>query len=178
MEYFYDIKLSFDEYPINYYDWEGFERLLKVRVIRVDNISDIIMYHASIDLDDGIYILSDTINAIGIDVINNNICYLSYLKYDDENYSIRIAERLEVSDLNVRLKNKRYIDNELRFDKRIKKILTKLIEDGNDNLIKYIYYDITDKYSNDISRIKKFLLTDLKNNFSKKYINLYENIFQ
>ena len=34
------------------------------------------------DLDDGIYILSDTINAIGIDVINKEICYLSYLKFD------------------------------------------------------------------------------------------------
>lgn len=176
MEYYYDIELSFADYPIPCYDWDSKEKLLKIGIIRVENIKEILEYQVSIDIPDGKYILSDGINAIAVEVIDKKTPYLSYLKYDDENYVIRIVSKMKVGNYPMQYDKKRAIDNDLRIDSKIKKVLLSLVNEASDNLIKYIYYDVTDTYSDNIDRIKKFLKEDIKNNFNQKYINLYENI--
>lgn len=178
MKYYYDIELSFDESPRQYYDWEDYERLMRIEVLKIRNLSIIIEYHTTIDLADGKYILCDNYNAIGIEVINKEIAYLSYLKYDDENYVIRLGDNMDYSDIQITTKEKRNLNNDLKEESKIKKVLISLIKEANDNLLKYIYYDITDTYCDNIKRIKSFLLTDINNNFNQKYIKLYENIYQ
>ena len=179
MSYFYDIYLNFNDYPIQCYDWcddDNIERILKVKMFRVLNIDDFIKYECDIDLNDGIYLLSDTINAIGIEVINKRIAYLSYLKYSDELNVCKAVCNLDLQKLDYKRKKKRVINHELREDKKIKNELLSLIKESNDNLLMYIYYDITNKYSNKINDIRSFLIEDILNNFNQKHINLYQNI--
>ena len=44
--------------------------------------------------------------------------------------------------------------------------------------LKYIYYEITNKDSSNIDKIREFLKGDIKNNFNQKYVNLYEKIYK
>ena len=60
MKYYYDITLNFNEYPINYYEWEkddDIERFIKIKVIKVDDVKDFILYNMDIELDDDVYVL-------------------------------------------------------------------------------------------------------------------------
>lgn len=179
MDYFYDVYLNFNDYPIHCYDWvssDNIERVLKIKLFRISSISDLISYECDIELDDGYYLVSDTINAIGIEVINKRIVYLSYLKYIDELNVCKVANKLELYHLEYKKNKRRIIMNDLRDDLKIKKEMLNLVNECNDNLLMYIYYDITDKYSNKIDKIKLFLINDILNNFNQKYVNLYQNI--
>ena len=179
MDYYYDVYLNFNDYPIHCYDWEiddNIERILKIKLIRTLNIDDLISYECNIELDDGTYLISDTINAIGIEVINKKIVYLSYLRYIDEFNVCNSAKKLDIYHLKYKKNKRRIIINDLREDIKIKKEMLNLVNECNDNLLMYIYYDITNKYSNKIDEIKLFLINDILNNFNQKYINLYQNI--
>lgn len=179
MGYFYDISLNFNDYPIQCYDWDiqdNIERVLKVKLIRVVSVEDFISYECSVELENDIYLLSDTINAIAIEVINNKIAYISYLKYNDEINVCKAANKLEIYNIKYMKLNRRIVMNELREDIKIKKEMLDLVNESNDNLLKYIYYDITNEYSANIEKIKLFLINDILNNFNQKYVNLYQNI--
>lgn len=179
MDYYYDVYLNFNDYPIHCYDWkidDNIERILKIKLIRALNIDDLISYECNIELDDGTYLISDTINAIGIEVINKKIVYLSYLRYIDEFNVCNSVKKLDIYPLKYKKNKRRIIINDLREDIKIKKEMLNLVNECNDNLLMYIYYDITNKYSNKIDEIKLFLINDILNNFNQKYINLYQNI--
>lgn len=179
MKYYYDIFLNFNEYPINYYEWnnkDSLERYLKVPVFRVESISDFIKYHMKIELDVSPFILSDGINAIALEIIDKEVAYLSYLSYDDEACVSEIAANLDVTQIKFIKKKKRCIPFELRSDMMMQKILLKKVEESSNDFIEYLYYDVTEKDNNNIDAMRNFLLDDIKNNFNDKYVNLYQKI--
>lgn len=179
MEYYYDISLNFFEYPVQYYEWEkedDIERVLKIPIIRVEDIKDIIMYYAKINIEYPKLILSDTINCIAIEIIDGNVAYLSMLRYEDEECINDLVENMEVTTLDIELKEKRKIPFELRKDTLTKKLLSAFIKEASDEILQYIYYDITEKSSSNIKKIKEYLLQDIHLNFNDKYINLYEKM--
>lgn len=181
MKYFYDITLNFNETPINYYEWEdedNIERLLKIKVYKVEDIKDIIIYSLKIDLKDDKYILCDGVNAIAIKVINGVVSYLSYLTYEDEFSICKMVKKMEVEDIKYEIIKKRNFNNELRNNNLIKKYLLKSLEESDEYLLKYIYLDITKKDSNDVNKIKTYLKNDINNNLNDKYIELYRKIIK
>lgn len=179
MEYYYDIYLNFNEYPINYYEWENndeIERVLKIPIIKVESIKEFIEYKVNIDIDLNKFIITDGINSVALELINGSVAYLSYLTYEDEESVNELAYNLPVTKLNVEYKSKRDIPFELRKDSFIKKVFKSFLENSDKELLKYIYFDITNKTSSDISKIKNFLIQDIEINFGDKYINIYDKI--
>lgn len=179
MEYYYDIEVNFYDYPINYYEWErndNIERILKIKIIRLESISNIIKYDTIINLEDGRYVVCDTINALAIEVIDKRVVYLSFLKYDDDNYICGIASKLGITNLEMEHGSERVIPNTLRRDQLVQKLLLNIINNSSDSLIKYIYYIKVGKINNNISKSKSYLINDISNNFNDKYYEIYESI--
>ena len=181
MKYYYDITLNFNEYPINYYEWEkddNIEKFIKIIVIKVDDIKDFVLYHMNIYLDDGIYVLSDGVNSIAIEVISSKVAYISYLTYEDELNVCNMVKKMEVQEIKYVKIAKRKISYELRNNLLIKKCLLNTIKESNEYLLKYIYLEITDHDSNDLDKIKKYLVNDINHNLNEKYIELYRKIIK
>ena len=57
----------------------------------------------------------------------------------------------------------------------MKKIFLHDLDVFDDNLLRYIYYDITNKLEQDIEKIKKYLERDIEKNFGAKYVTLFQN---
>lgn len=179
MEYYYDIYLNFDEYPINYYEWEAsddIERILKIPVIKVEDVKKIIEYHSIIKDVPNRFIISDGINSIALELINKKVAYLSSLSYSDEESVNELAHNLSTTELDITFLDKREIPFELRKESKNKKMFISLINTANPELLKYVYYDLTNKTLNNPDKIKDILLKDISNNFNDKYIELYEKL--
>lgn len=179
MKYFYDITLNFNEYPINYYEWEendDIERLLKIKVYKVEDIKDYLNYHLKIDLEDDKYVLCDGINAIAIEVIDKCIAFISCLTYEDELNICKMVKRMEITSIKYEKIKKRNLNCELRNNASMKNYLLKYLEESDMYLLKYLYLDITNKDSNDINKIREYLKKDIDVNFDDKYIELYRKI--
>lgn len=179
MKYYYDIFLNFNEYPINYYEWNNedkLERVMRIPIFRVESIIEFIKYHMKIEMELSPFILSDGINAIALELINGEVAYLSYLSYEDEACVSEIASNLEITHINYQKGKKRYIPFELRSEMLIKKILLKQVEESSIDLINYIYYDITGHDGKKVEDMRIFLLKDIENNFNDKYVNLYQKL--
>ena len=58
----------------------------------------------------------------------------------------------------------------------MKKIFLHDLDVFDDNLLRYIYYDITNKLEQDIEKIKKYLERDIEKNFGAKYVTLFQNL--
>lgn len=119
MEYYYDIILNFNDYPIHYYEWNEFdnlERFTKLPIIRVKNMQKFINYHATIkDIPEHV-IISDGVTSIALELVNESVAYLSSMSYDDELSINEIAHDMEITELQVEFKEKRFIPLILRED--------------------------------------------------------------
>lgn len=180
MEYYYDIYLNYYDYPINYYEWDSedsIEHFNKLPIIKVDDIKKIILNEAIIKCNYKNVILSDGINSIAIEIVDNKVRYLSSLSYKDENRINEIVLDMVDTKLDIEFLKRRNIPTDLRSISLIKKVLIKKIEELDRYFLKYLYYDITKKECNDVRKMKKYLLDDIKNNFNEKYIKLYDIIY-
>ena len=175
---YYDIELNFYDYPVQCYEWskeDNIERFCNIEVIKLYDISDLILYECSLNLDDGRYIVSDSVNSIGIEVIDNKIIYYSCLKYDDDNYICDLVKGIEYKDINIIKGKRKVLNNMLRSDVLIKNVLSNVILNSDDNFIKYVYYDRFHKLSKNTSKCRDILLKDLNSNIND-YYSLYEMI--
>ncbi len=181
MKFIYDIYLNFNDYPINYYEWsenDTLERVLKIPIIKVDDITPFILYNVEIkDLSDKV-ILSDGINAIALEIIDSKVPYVSYLTFDDELGVCELIREVPRQKIDYKILEKRDIPTPLRKDLFMQKIMLSKIDFIDSDELKYIYYEITNKDSSNIDKIREFLKGDIKNNFNQKYVNLYEKIYK
>ncbi len=181
MKYIYDIYLNFNDYPINYYEWEEsdtLERVLKIPIIKVADLTPFILYNMEIsDLKDKV-IVSDGINALALEIIDSKVAYVSYLAYDDELTVSELTRTMPISDVNYKLLDKRYIPSSLRKEAFMQRIFLSKIDSIELDELKYIYYEITNKDCSNIDKIRKFLKSDIEHNFNQKYVNLYEKIYK
>lgn len=181
MKFIYDIYLNFNDYPINYYEWEKsdtLERVLKIPIIKVDDIAPFILYNVKVkDLKDKV-ILCDGINAIALEIIDEKVPYVSFLTYDDELCVCELIRELPREKITYQLLEKRDIPTSLRSDLLMQHIMLSKIDFIDSDELKYIYYEITNKDSSNIDKMRGFLKGDIKNNFNQKYVNLYEKIYK
>ena len=179
MKYYYDLVVNFNDNFMHCYEWnsdDNVERLLKVSVIRVSDVSLFIKNVCRVNLNDGVYAVSDGVNSIGIDVIDGKNVYISSFMFDDDSYICKIASSLDLNDIIVEVVDSRCVDSSLRCDSFIKKVLLNIIYSDKEDLIKYIYLDVTGRLD-DIDKCKSFLKNDIYNNFNNKYYELYGVIF-
>ena len=179
MEYYYDIYLNFNEYPINYYEWDkddDIERVLKIPIVRINDIKEVITKHATIETDLEKLILCDGVNAIALELVDKHVAFLSCLSYEDEANICDIVHDMDITPLVINFEKKRIIPFELRQEEKMKKIFLHDLDVFDDNLLRYIYYDITNKLEKDIEKIKKYLERDIEKNFGAKYVTLFQNL--
>ena len=179
MEYYYDIYLNFNEYPINYYEWDkddDIERVLKIPIVRINDIKEVITKHATIETDLDKLILCDGVNAIALELVDKHVAFLSCLSYDDEANICDIVHDMDITPLVINFAKKRIIPFELRQEEKMKKIFLHDLDVFDDNLLRYIYYDITNKLEKNIEKIKKYLERDIEKNFGAKYVTLFQNL--
>lgn len=174
MQYYYDINLHFDDYYINYYEWEDSEHFNRLPVYKVANIKDFLENTVYIDTDFKNIIISDGITSIALEIIDGKSIYLSSLPYEDE-FKINRIIIDECEALKYKVLEKRNTKTMTRIDLAKEKMLNLLKTESND-FIKFLYYERTGKLSSDINKMTKYLTEDIKNNFYFSYYQLYDKI--
>ncbi len=174
MQYYYDIDLCFDDLYINYYLWDKSEHFNRLPVYRVLNVRDILDNEVKIEVDYKDIIVSDGVIALGLELIDNKVVFLSSLPYQDEfkinKMVMTMADTLDI--IKCKKRSNKLVNN---IDK-IRKITKDKIDSGSDDFIKLVYYEVTGLLSNNVKYMKKFLNEDMTNNFSDKYYKIYDMI--
>ncbi|MCH5167131.1 MAG: hypothetical protein J1F35_04475 [Erysipelotrichales bacterium] len=174
MQFYYDIDLHFDEYYINYYLWDSVEHFNRLPIFKISNIRIILDNEVLIKTDYKNIIVSDGVSSLALELINNKVSFISSLPYKDEFKINKIVMDMdETLDIEKLKKKNLKLNNNLT---KVKNIYLNMLEDGNEYFIKYIYYELTGKLSNNIKSMKKYLIDEIKNNFCDKYYQLYDKI--
>lgn len=179
MKYYYDIYLNFYDYPINYYEWDigdKIEKILKIPIIRVNEIEEFISHISNIDINYEQFILSDCVNSVAIELVNQKSIYLSYLPYRDEEYVNRLASTIDISKIKYNHISNRDIPLNLREDNKIKTIIKEYLNQASNEELEYLYLDLTNKKSNNIKKIKEHLSKSIENNIDTYFYHLYKKI--
>lgn len=178
--YYYDIYVCFNDEYTNFFDWDTslVERLLKVKVIRVEDIKVFLEYDLVVNYQDQIILLSDTLNAIVLDIKDKRIVGISSLNLKTEEEVCKLASVMQVTPIDLEIKKRKSIKYPFNHEMLEKKVFEKSILNGSDEYIKYLYHYIFNKNSSNISVMKKRLLKDINTNFGESYINLYKIIYK
>ncbi len=189
MIYVYDILLNFNKELIEFFEWEKHDNIKyakKISLFKVDKkvIKDILEYEIEFDssfvkntnkydfdgIGDKIYytLLTDGDIVIGLSIKNNKIDLLSRLIIDEEDEVITMANSINKYNINykklgLKRKDSRVLTrNEKEKLKGLKKEIINLYKDKNYDKLKYLYYEFTSKYSDNI----KFIYENLLNSFN------------
>ena len=200
MNYVYDIILNFsDSFFYDFYEWDVNDNIInlkKVPIIKVNKntIYDFINYKIKIDKNflstinnktiflkkdknkyNYICILSDGKKSIGICFYKNGfVLYKSAMLLDEEDEVNKMV--VNQKEININYKKYEYNSNKiLRCDiKRKKEIIKELNREYKNkeyDKLKYIYYEIYNKQSNDIESIYNTLINNIND-----YLNKINNV--
>lgn len=181
MDYYYDIKLNFNDYYLPYYEWSNkdtLDRLIRVPIYKVSNIEYYINNVLNIDSKYKYIIVTDSINAVCLELVDNKSIYISSLCYLDEISICSLAKNMEETSINSSFVDKRMIKNKLRIEESITNKFINYINKQDDNYIKYLYNKLFNKNIRDINKAKSIIIDDIQNNFDVKYIKLYKKIIK
>lgn len=174
MQYYYDINLCFNDYYINYYEWDDHEHFNRLPIFRVLNARVFLEYNIKVDVEYKNIIISDGITSLALEIIDKKLVYVSSLPYEDEfkinKLVIDTPETLKYEV--VEKKNTKVLSN----IEKAKQRLLLLIKNNDKDFVKYVYYEITGKLSNDYDEMVSFLTNDIKSNFSNQYYKIYDMI--
>lgn len=179
MKYYYDIYLNFYDYPINYYEWDisdKIEKIIKIPIIRVNEIEEFISHISNININLNQFILSDCVNSVAVELIDHKSVYLSYLPYRDEEYVNRLASTIDISKIEYKHISSRTIPTNLREENKIKKIIKEYINQASNDELEYLYLDLTNKKSKSVNKIKDYLSKSVDNNLDSYFYYLYQKI--
>lgn len=178
--YYYDIYVCFNDDYINFYEWDSslVERILKLKVVRVEDVKVFLEYDLIIDHEDEILLLSDTLNAIVLDIKDKRIVGISSLKLSDEDEVCKLASIMPITEINLEIKKHKDLKYSFNPENTQKKIFENSVLNGSDDYIKYLYNYVFNKNSSNIKTMKKKLLKDIDTNFGESYLNLYKIIYK
>lgn len=174
MQYYYDIDLHFEDQYINYYEWDSKEHFNRLPIYKVESTRVFLENEIELIIEYKNAIVSDGIVSLGLEIIDNKVIYVSSLPYEDEFKINKLAMSMN-NKLDYKIIKKKELKLKTNIDK-IKNIYLDLIEKGDKDFIKFLYYEITGDISSNILNMKKFLSNDVKINFSDKYYQLYDMI--
>lgn len=204
MNYIYDIVLNFNKEYYPFYEWDIEDNIINIRKIplfrvRDETYIDIKNYNITIDktfieditnktelyletkLPYKTFLITSCKEVMGIMLDDEgNIKALSSLLFEEEDEALELASTLpEKTLIYTKTSKKEHKKIICRKEKERCNKLTKLIKDlqnyGNYSALKYIYYDLFEKESNDIKKIKETIIKEIKTN--KLIQEKLENIF-
>lgn len=204
MNYIYDIVLNFNKKYYSFYEWNTTDDIINIRKIPIYRISentylDFKNYNICIEQEFIKKITNKTelyltktlpyftcLVTSGKEVMSILIDKKGYIKgrssllFEEEDEAIELSTTLSETQIQYQKENKITKDKIVcRKEKERLNKLTKLIEDlqnyGNISALKYIYYDIFEKEIDDIDKIKKTIIKQMKNNYEVQ--EKLENMF-
>lgn len=200
MTYIYDILLNFNEELIEYFQWDDSDNIKYVKKIAIFKVStkvlqDIVKNEVLFDSSftslvpkyemnsktssGNLCLLTDGLLVVGVLIKENNTILLSRLLLDEENEALEIAQTLPTTDLIYKIiKPKKISDyyltrKEVEIKSKLEKEIDHLYEQRNLDKLRYFYYDFTNKESDNLEFIYKYLKESLKN-FDNKHLQLFD----
>ena len=201
MTFIYDIILNYtDNFYYEFYEWDKKDNLINVKKIPLIHISksvlyDFINYKIKIDNTflkkiynksiflrkdknkyDNSIIISSGEKSIGVCFNDDgSILYKSAMLLDEEDESNKLA--LKQKEIHIKYKKyEKTINKELRIDLNKKYNIIKELKKINDNKeydkLRYIYFEIFNKTSNEYEKMYKLLINNIDSNIYK-YIDLF-----
>lgn len=200
MNYIYDIVLNFNKEYYSFYEWNRKDNIINVKKIPlflVDNECFNIMKYDNVSVSkDFINVIRDktytyTRSKLGPSLLisndkevmalmfneKGNLIKRSSLTLDEEEEVLDEIVNNEIYNIPIVKHTKIKIDNITRGVKEKKSFLLKYISnEKNDINLKYLYYDYFEKDEDDTKVIRDTLIKEIKNNWNKKFNNLYETV--
>lgn len=174
MQYYYDIYLHFDDYYINYYEWDESEHFNRLPIFKVESVRPFLDNVVKVDIDYKNIIISDGIISLGLEFIDNKVIYVSSLPYEDElKINKMVANKEDTLSFTIINKKENILITNID---RMKKEYINILEKDSGDLIKLLYYEITGELSNNVDKMRKFLHNDICANFREQYYKLYDMI--
>ena len=199
MSYIYDILLNFNKKLIEYFQWEETDNIKYVKKIMLfrtttEIIKDITSFEVLLDSNFTnnipkydinnseesikICLISDSKIAVGLYIKNNKVLFLSRLLLDEEYDALESSKSLEITNIKYqKLKPRKKQKNNLtRKEEKIREVLlkkiTSLYKKQKNEELRYLYYEYTNKESDNVEHIYNYLKNSL-NNFNSKHLDLY-----
>ena len=184
MEYVYDIVLNFQDNYYDFYEWNKSDKLINIKKIPIYKISNQayleIKYHnVSIDLNtipitSKIILLTSGIEVLGILLDKNGqVLKKSSLLFEESDDILENNQDLKRINIkyHINSKNKINILGRIKQDKLnyITNYLANIDKIKDEDLLKYLYYDIYKKEEQSIELIYNDILNLLNNDPSKLY---------
>ncbi len=205
MNYFYDIKVNFDEEQLyEFYEWKKKDNIERIKKIPLNLVSsktmkDFLSYNIVVEKSFLEKIINKTENYNGEKIKYASIfadsktslvvefneegksMFKSKLLLNDDLNIIEIVHNLNKTILKYSIeKQKKVLRTTLRQETEIKKVLNLEIDtlyEKKDVLkLKYLYYEWLNEKNNDIDKIYKILKEKLKEDLTKRTFEIYEII--
>lgn len=205
MNYFYDIKVNFDEEQLyEFYEWQKKDNIERIKKIPLNLVSsktmkDFLSYNIVVEKSFLEKIINKTENYNGEKIKYASIfadsktslvvefneegksMFKSKLLLNDDLNIIEIVHNLNKTILKYSIeKQKKVLRTTLRQETEIKKVLNLEIDtlyEKKDVLkLKYLYYEWLNEKNNDIDKIYKILKEKLKEDLTKRTFEIYEII--
>lgn len=205
MNYFYDIKVNFDEEQLyEFYEWQKKDNIERIKKIPLNLVSsktmkDFLSYNIVVEKSFLEKIINKTENYNGEKIKYASIfadsktslvvefneegksMFKSKLLLNDDLNIIEIVHNLNKTILKYSIeKEKKVLRTTLRQETEIKKVLNLEIDtlyEKKDVLkLKYLYYEWLNEKNNDIDKIYKILKEKLKEDLTKRTFEIYEII--
>lgn len=200
MTYIYDILLNFNENLIEYFEWNEKDQVKYVKKSLLfkttsKTIHDIIKNNVMIDKEftskipkyemngmkgaSSLCLLTDGLIVIGILLRNDQVEGISRLLLDEELEALEISENLKSIEIKYTIlspkkkKNMFLTRKEEVIKEKLENEITNLYKNKKYEKLMYLYYEFTNKESNNTEQIYKYMLDSL-NNFSEKHIKLFD----
>ncbi len=198
MKFIYDIVVNFEKDFFEFYEWEKEDNIINIKKIPlflisnetyknikynnvsvnssfVDKIRDKTFAYNKIKFGPSC-LITNGVEAIGIMLDNNgNVIKKSSLLIDEEDEILEEATDIDVYDIIILNKRKIINNNGNRRENKKKKFLINYInKESNTSNLKYLYYDYFEKENEDVSFIKKKLISEINHSWNKRLNNFYE----
>lgn len=206
MTYIYDVILNFQKDYYEFYEWDTNDKIYhikKIYLVKIDSNSFNDILNNKIKLSDELMldifnkceyfdnkklltipyaiIVTDSYRVMGIMMnMDGLIIKYSSLLLDEEEDILEISNRLATVKIDYKIIKKKINNNLTRNEKNILQYIRKDLNDTykekNINKLKFLYYEIFNKQSNDIDEIYDSLIEILNKKIDERHYNLYDLI--
>lgn len=168
-----------DKYYL-FYNWLKDDKVIvtsNYHVVKVSSkvLGDLIKYQVKADLEDGIYVFSDSFSYVSLKFEDKVSKYISSLTLEDEEKLKNKVDSLKYTKIEYAKLAKREVDNNLRYLEKIKSVINKKVSNIQDeDMLKYIYYEWFSKKEDNLNVIMQKIKERLEKEITPKEKEIYD----
>ncbi len=202
MNYYYDIKINFQDTNYMFYDWSEkdtieFIKRIPIYQVTTNTLKDLISYNVIINeellknIKDKTKLKKNILKYCALFVSKNGAIALefndkglsisrSFLQIEDEVNVLESLFTLPITKFNYKIKNKINVNNMLRIEEEIKRFIeievNSLYKRKNYTKLNYLYNEWFKKDNKNPKEMKEEMHKKLENGITEKEINIYNLI--